>query len=153
MHFTLPIVISYQNKQVNEVRVYTSKYLTQPKDWKCIHSHSCRALEKENCEWFYSSVKNRFKHFGSAKVVRTLYKQKTECEYQRIWFLAFHRHHHHCMRCHWCCWLFCVAADAEYESAPESSSKSSKPKRRSTNDSSLQLSLSQPDDKILGKWN
>ncbi len=51
----------------------------------------CRALEKENCEWFYSSVKNRFKHFGSAKVVRTLYKQKTECEYAAVEMPALYK--------------------------------------------------------------
>ncbi|XP_064598582.1 titin homolog isoform X2 [Liolophura sinensis] len=34
--------------------------------------------EKQSCEWFYRSVRQRFKRFGSAKVVRSLYKRKSE---------------------------------------------------------------------------
>lgn len=37
-----------------------------------------RDYEKQSCEWFYRSVRQRFKRFGSAKVVRSLYKRKSE---------------------------------------------------------------------------
>ena len=40
-----------------------------------------RELTSQSCEWFYGNIKQKFKRFGSAKVVRSLYKRKSECKY------------------------------------------------------------------------
>ncbi|CAH1789791.1 unnamed protein product [Owenia fusiformis] len=43
----------------------------------------CKICEKQielatqSCEWFYANVRQKFKRFGSAKVVRSLYKRKS----------------------------------------------------------------------------
>ena len=39
-----------------------------------------RELHMQTCDWFYTGVKQKFKRFGSAKVVRSLYKRKTDCK-------------------------------------------------------------------------
>ena len=38
----------------------------------------CRELQVQACEWFYGQIKCRFRRFGSAKVVRSLYKRNSE---------------------------------------------------------------------------
>jgi len=38
----------------------------------------------QTCDWFYTGVKQKFKRFGSAKVVRSLYKRKTDCKCVRL---------------------------------------------------------------------
>ena len=38
------------------------------------------SLNNQSFEWFYNNVKKRFKRFGSAKVVRSLYKRKSDCK-------------------------------------------------------------------------
>lgn len=35
----------------------------------------CRLLKTQSLEWFYSNVRRRFKRFGSAKVLKMLYRQ------------------------------------------------------------------------------
>ena len=39
----------------------------------------------KTCDWFYDRIKQRFKRFGSAKVVRSLYKRKTDCKYREMY--------------------------------------------------------------------
>jgi len=34
----------------------------------------CRDLKHKSLDWFYNNVSQKYKRFGSAKVVRTLYK-------------------------------------------------------------------------------
>lgn len=34
-----------------------------------------RLLKTQSLEWFYNNVKRRFKRFGSAKVLKTLYRK------------------------------------------------------------------------------
>lgn len=34
-----------------------------------------RLLKTQSLEWFYTNVKTRFKRFGSAKVLKTLYRK------------------------------------------------------------------------------
>lgn len=35
----------------------------------------CRVLRTQSLEWYYNNVKSRFKRFGSAKVLKTLYRK------------------------------------------------------------------------------
>lgn len=35
----------------------------------------CRILRTQSLEWYYNHVKSRFKRFGSAKVLKTLYRK------------------------------------------------------------------------------
>ncbi|XP_078701761.1 uncharacterized protein LOC144927866 isoform X30 [Branchiostoma floridae x Branchiostoma belcheri] len=46
--------------------------------WVCSFCQRVRELKTQSAEWFYSNIKQRFKRFGSAKVVRSLYKRKGE---------------------------------------------------------------------------
>ncbi|XP_069107714.1 LOW QUALITY PROTEIN: titin homolog [Argopecten irradians] len=43
----------------------------------CVKEHE---LKLKSCDWFYNNVSRRFKRFGSAKVVRTLYKQRGDSD-------------------------------------------------------------------------
>ncbi|XP_060078348.1 titin-like [Ylistrum balloti] len=43
----------------------------------CVREHE---LKLKSCDWFYNNVSRRFKRFGSAKVVRTLYKQRGDSD-------------------------------------------------------------------------
>lgn len=42
------------------------------------HYHVSEFLQQSN-SWFYKKIGNKFKRFGSAKIVRSLYKRKTDC--------------------------------------------------------------------------
>ncbi|GCC29585.1 rab effector MyRIP isoform X2 [Chiloscyllium punctatum] len=50
-------------------------YSKKEKAWICTVCHQARLLRTQSLEWYYNNVKGRFKHFGSAKVVHTLYKK------------------------------------------------------------------------------
>ncbi|KAG1697694.1 Myosin light chain kinase, smooth muscle [Nymphon striatum] len=39
-----------------------------------------RALRDQSCEWFYDQIRYKFKRFGGAKVVRSLYKRRAESD-------------------------------------------------------------------------
>ncbi|XP_027028849.2 rab effector MyRIP [Tachysurus fulvidraco] len=41
----------------------------------CDFCHKSRLLRAQSLEWYYNNVKSRFKRFGSAKVLNTLYKK------------------------------------------------------------------------------
>lgn len=45
------------------------------KAWVCCVCQQARLLKTQSLEWFYNSVKSRFRHFGSAKVLKNLYRK------------------------------------------------------------------------------
>ncbi|XP_054914190.1 rab effector MyRIP-like isoform X2 [Poeciliopsis prolifica] len=45
------------------------------KTWLCSACQKSRLLKTQSLEWFYTNVKKRFKRFGSAKVLKTLYRK------------------------------------------------------------------------------
>ncbi|XP_030630448.1 LOW QUALITY PROTEIN: rab effector MyRIP [Chanos chanos] len=50
-------------------------YSQGDRGWICSACQKSRLLKTQSLEWFYSNVKRRFKRFGSAKVLRTLYRK------------------------------------------------------------------------------
>ncbi|KAL7879906.1 hypothetical protein SRHO_G00021600 [Serrasalmus rhombeus] len=50
-------------------------YSTTDKGWLCSACEKSRLLKTQSLEWFYSNVRRRFKRFGSAKVLKTLYRR------------------------------------------------------------------------------
>ncbi|XP_060539646.1 rab effector MyRIP-like isoform X2 [Pantherophis guttatus] len=52
-----------------------SFYQKKEKAWLCNMCQQARLLRAQSLEWYYNNVKSRFKHFGSAKVLKNLYRQ------------------------------------------------------------------------------
>ncbi|XP_016525142.1 rab effector MyRIP isoform X2 [Poecilia formosa] len=50
-------------------------YSKRDKAWLCSACQKSRLLKTQSLEWFYTNVKKRFKRFGSAKVLKTLYRK------------------------------------------------------------------------------
>ncbi|KAM6919229.1 uncharacterized protein myripa [Xenentodon cancila] len=50
-------------------------YNKREKVWLCTACQKSRLLRTQSLEWFYVNVKKRFKRFGSAKVLKTLYRK------------------------------------------------------------------------------
>ncbi|KAM4552137.1 uncharacterized protein myripa isoform 2-T2 [Odontesthes bonariensis] len=50
-------------------------YNKRDKAWLCSACQKSRLLKTQSLEWFYTNVKKRFKRFGSAKVLKTLYRK------------------------------------------------------------------------------
>ncbi|XP_035994269.1 rab effector MyRIP isoform X1 [Fundulus heteroclitus] len=50
-------------------------YRKRDKAWLCCACQKSRLLKTQSLEWFYTNVKKRFKRFGSAKVLKTLYRK------------------------------------------------------------------------------
>nr|XP_044992631.1 rab effector MyRIP isoform X2 [Jaculus jaculus] len=50
-------------------------YQKPEKAWVCCVCQQARLLRTQSLEWFYNHVKSRFKRFGSAKVLKTLYRK------------------------------------------------------------------------------
>ncbi|KAM9718894.1 uncharacterized protein myripa isoform 1-T2 [Menidia menidia] len=50
-------------------------YNKRDKAWLCSACQKSRLLRTQSLEWFYTNVKKRFKRFGSAKVLKTLYRK------------------------------------------------------------------------------
>ncbi|KAK1878579.1 Rab effector MyRIP [Dissostichus eleginoides] len=50
-------------------------YSKRDKTWLCSTCQKSRLLKTQSLEWFYTNVKTRFKRFGSAKVLKTLYRK------------------------------------------------------------------------------
>ncbi|KAM3604407.1 uncharacterized protein V6R79_010635 [Siganus canaliculatus] len=50
-------------------------YCKRDKAWLCSACQKSRFLKTQSLEWFYTNVKKRFKRFGSAKVLKTLYRK------------------------------------------------------------------------------
>ncbi|XP_066536794.1 rab effector MyRIP isoform X2 [Hoplias malabaricus] len=53
-------------------------YSSSDKGWICSSCEKSRLLKTQSLEWFYSNVRRRFKRFGSAKVLKTLYRRHIE---------------------------------------------------------------------------
>ncbi|KAG5850300.1 hypothetical protein ANANG_G00080770 [Anguilla anguilla] len=50
-------------------------YCKKDKAWLCSACEKSRVLRTQSLEWYYNNVKSRFKRFGSAKVLKTLYRK------------------------------------------------------------------------------
>ncbi|KAM9075028.1 rab effector MyRIP isoform 1-T1 [Megaptera novaeangliae] len=50
-------------------------YQKHEKVWICCVCQQARVLRIQSLEWFYNNVKSRFKRFGSAKVLKNLYRK------------------------------------------------------------------------------
>ncbi|XP_038151922.1 rab effector MyRIP-like isoform X2 [Cyprinodon tularosa] len=50
-------------------------YSKRSKAWLCCACQKSRLLKRQSLDWFYTNVKKRFKRFGSAKVLKTLYRK------------------------------------------------------------------------------
>ncbi|XP_071417432.1 rab effector MyRIP isoform X4 [Pithys albifrons albifrons] len=52
-----------------------STYQKKQKAWICSVCQQARLLRTQSLDWYYNNVKSRFKCFGSAKVLKNLYKK------------------------------------------------------------------------------
>ncbi|XP_044534093.1 rab effector MyRIP isoform X2 [Gracilinanus agilis] len=52
-----------------------SSYQKKERVWLCCVCQQTRLLRAQSLEWYYNNVKSRFKRFGSAKVLKNLYKK------------------------------------------------------------------------------
>ncbi|XP_068092402.1 rab effector MyRIP isoform X2 [Hyperolius riggenbachi] len=52
-----------------------SSYQKKDKAWICNVCQQTRLLRTQSLEWYYNNVKSRFKRFGSAKVLKNLYRK------------------------------------------------------------------------------
>ncbi|XP_044272914.1 rab effector MyRIP [Varanus komodoensis] len=52
-----------------------SSYQRKEKAWLCNVCQQARLLRAQSLEWYYNNVKSRFKRFGSAKVLKNLYRK------------------------------------------------------------------------------
>uniref|UniRef100_A0A4X2LVZ2 Myosin VIIA and Rab interacting protein n=1 Tax=Vombatus ursinus TaxID=29139 RepID=A0A4X2LVZ2_VOMUR len=52
-----------------------SSYQKKERVWLCCVCQQTRLLRTQSLEWYYNNVKSRFKRFGSAKVLKNLYKK------------------------------------------------------------------------------
>uniref|UniRef100_A0A8C0FD08 RabBD domain-containing protein n=1 Tax=Bubo bubo TaxID=30461 RepID=A0A8C0FD08_BUBBB len=52
-----------------------SSYQKKEKAWICSICQQARLLRAQSLDWYYNNVKSRFKCFGSAKVLKNLYKK------------------------------------------------------------------------------
>ncbi|KAM6374212.1 rab effector MyRIP [Alca torda] len=52
-----------------------SSYQKKEKAWICRVCQQARLLRAQSLDWYYNNVKSRFKCFGSAKVLKNLYKK------------------------------------------------------------------------------
>ncbi|XP_077086476.1 rab effector MyRIP isoform X2 [Siphateles boraxobius] len=50
-------------------------YSKKDKGWLCSSCQRTRLLKTQSLEWFYNNVRRRFKRFGSAKVLKNLYRR------------------------------------------------------------------------------
>ncbi|XP_015676223.1 melanophilin [Protobothrops mucrosquamatus] len=52
-----------------------SQYNKKEQGWMCDPCRLVRIVKTGSLEWYYEHVRTRFKHFGSAKVIRSLYRR------------------------------------------------------------------------------
>ncbi|KAK1876231.1 Melanophilin [Dissostichus eleginoides] len=52
-----------------------SRYNRKERGWVCDNCRMTRVLKVGTAGWYHDNVRNRFKRFGSAKVMRSLYKR------------------------------------------------------------------------------
>ncbi|XP_029462313.1 melanophilin isoform X2 [Rhinatrema bivittatum] len=64
-------------RQCQDCHFYTCKncslYNKKDQSWVCDSCCIARVMKTGSLEWYYDHVRSRFKHFGSAKVMRSLY--------------------------------------------------------------------------------
>nr|XP_023660526.1 rab effector MyRIP-like isoform X1 [Paramormyrops kingsleyae]XP_023660527.1 rab effector MyRIP-like isoform X1 [Paramormyrops kingsleyae] len=54
-----------------------SSYCEEERAWLCSACNKSRFLRTQSLEWYYCNVRRRFKRFGGAKVLKTLYRKFT----------------------------------------------------------------------------
>ncbi|XP_036401511.1 melanophilin-like [Megalops cyprinoides] len=66
-------------RQCLDCHLYTckacSRYNKKERGWVCDSCRMARVLKIGTLEWYHENVRSRFKRFGSAKVMRSLYKR------------------------------------------------------------------------------
>ncbi|XP_035264698.1 rab effector MyRIP-like isoform X1 [Anguilla anguilla] len=66
-------------RQCLDCQLYTckacSRYNKKDRGWVCDSCRMARVLKIGTLEWYHENVRSRFKRFGSAKVMRSLYKR------------------------------------------------------------------------------
>ncbi|RVE75552.1 hypothetical protein OJAV_G00017920 [Oryzias javanicus] len=66
-------------RQCLDCRMYTckscSRYNKKERGWVCDNCRMTRVLKIGTLGWYHDNIRNRFKRFGSAKVMRSLYKR------------------------------------------------------------------------------
>uniref|UniRef100_A0A8C9V071 Melanophilin a n=1 Tax=Scleropages formosus TaxID=113540 RepID=A0A8C9V071_SCLFO len=69
-------------RQCADCQLYTckacSRYNKKERSWVCDPCRMSRVLKIGSLDWYHNNVRSRFKHFGSAKVMRSLYKRLNE---------------------------------------------------------------------------
>ncbi|KAK5609300.1 hypothetical protein CRENBAI_012838 [Crenichthys baileyi] len=69
-------------RQCLDCRLYVckscSRFSKQEQGWVCDPCHMARVLKIGTLEWYHENVRARFKRFGSAKVMRSLFKRLSE---------------------------------------------------------------------------
>ncbi|KAK7939028.1 hypothetical protein WMY93_002354 [Mugilogobius chulae] len=62
-------------RKKEEDRLGCSHYSKKEQNWVCHPCHMARVLKIGTLEWYHENVRSRFKRFGSAKVMRSLFKR------------------------------------------------------------------------------
>ncbi|XP_041118449.1 melanophilin-like isoform X2 [Polyodon spathula] len=66
-------------RQCLDCRLYTckscSRYNKKERGWVCDPCRTSRVVKMGSLDWYHEHVRSRFKRFGSAKVMRSLYKR------------------------------------------------------------------------------
>ncbi|MGH0153080.1 UNVERIFIED_CONTAM: hypothetical protein FKN15_023814 [Acipenser sinensis] len=66
-------------RQCLDCRLYTckscSRYNKKERGWVCDPCRTSRVLKMGTLDWYHEHIRSRFKRFGSAKVMRSLYKR------------------------------------------------------------------------------
>ena len=62
---------------LNSQHLLFAEWDTVARKWTCFVCVKSRDLRIQTLSWFYDNVKARFRRYGSAKVVRSLYKRKS----------------------------------------------------------------------------
>ncbi|MEQ2304659.1 hypothetical protein AMECASPLE_029436 [Ameca splendens] len=69
-------------RQCLDCRIYICKSCSRiskrEQGWVCDPCHMARVLKIGTLEWYHENVRARFKRFGSAKVMRSLFKRLSE---------------------------------------------------------------------------
>ncbi|KAK7886508.1 hypothetical protein WMY93_026129 [Mugilogobius chulae] len=72
-------VLLNSKRQCLDCQLYTckacSRYNKKEHGWVCDNCRMTRVLKMGTLGWYHDNVRNRFKRFGSAKVMRSLYKR------------------------------------------------------------------------------
>ncbi|XP_051985558.1 melanophilin-like isoform X2 [Xyrauchen texanus] len=83
IHCLLPFKFLVNSKrQCVDCKLYTcktcSRYNKKERGWVCNPCRMARVLKIGTLGWYHDNIRSRFKRFGSAKVMRSLYKRLNE---------------------------------------------------------------------------